>query len=144
VNETRFARRAAPPTEKQIWLERLRDWSGAGWVLAMLLALGGWYVYSRVWEARDAAGAPEQTAVATVVDRRAADSRGRAGSGWHVTLKWDGRTAVARTHNLPLVSRLAIGGTVGIAYRVGQSGRIYVDDIAEAPKQRATASPAAR
>lgn len=132
------------PSPQAIWYERLYEWIQYVLLLALMALPIASYWGWRMWEVRDAASGPVQTASAVVTGKRVADSRGRAGGGWNITLQLNGQPVVANTYNLPLVSRLAEGETVAVAYRIGKSGKVYVVDIAEMTKQRATTNPAAR
>ena len=136
MSNSRFDRRAPAPLPRTIWHERLGQWSG-GIILATagLLFLVFMFLW-RSWQVRDAAAAPLQTTNAIVLDKRVADNKGRVGSGWNITLQWNGQTTVANTHNLLLFNSLAAGETVAVSYRVGKSGQVYVADIAETASRR--------
>lgn len=133
--DRRYARRAAPPTDKMIWRERLREWGGGIVLAALILCVGGVIFAWRYWQARDASDARLLRASAVVTGKSMVSSRGRVDYGWDIQLDLNGRTTVVNTSNHVLFNRVKVGESVSIAYRIGKSGRIYVAELAELPEQ---------
>jgi len=142
--DPRFARRAAPPTNKTIWHERLQDWSGGialvAFILVVVTGLGTW----RMWGVRDAADAPLQRANAIVTGKSIRDWQGKSGANGDIKVQLNGMYVIANTTNLQLFDRVQIGDIVAVAYRVGRSGTIYIAELGPQPVQHAVRTDSGR
>ena len=139
-----FSRRASAPSRRMIWRDTMSQWWGGAVIgLVIIIATVGYFQW-RNWQRNDAADAPLRTTTALVKNVSIADVRGRIGNGWTITLEWGGRVVISNTHNFELVKRISKGDSVGVAYRVGKSGSVYVEDFAATSRQPVRTNPGER
>ena len=107
-------------------LDNLRVILPAAVILAMVTCLFFWsYAWLPLQAYRDVQGAPPQQGVAVVTGvTPGVASRGNQDLSGRVSLRIGGKVAQAETR-MPV----RVGQRVQVMYRIGKSGRLYVDSI---------------
>lgn len=117
-----------------IWFERLKEWRFG--ILTAVIAGICWFnlfVGNALWEMNDAAGAPQQQGMATVVDRTVVTRK--QGPDLTITFKVGDRVSEKKIYDSRAWYLTEPGAKVAVQYRIGKSGKLYIDRW-EVPRQR--------